>query len=275
MECILTLARFYFFTIGFSFTYSHTHSRLHVFPEISCKQWGAGNQTTNPWKIRATTWTTAAVAAKKPHISPENDLSAYQLFLFFLPLEFLNFLSSLCSLTCSGLHGFREREGKWADDKVFFCTVQWLVMCTFLSYAFHSEHEHIGPYAHKCNLFTSVTRSHLISWIKELQQCFTTSLGDGNELSVLAFMYACVNVHAPLHNELLFILTCDEWMGACLQRDSFAWRCTLTVRFSSPSRCPATETKASQRSVWFCSWQVLLGKVMTKGKLDWHTLDCL
>lgn len=36
--------------------------------------------------------------------------SFYQLFLFLLSLDFLNFLLSLCALTCTGLHGFRERE---------------------------------------------------------------------------------------------------------------------------------------------------------------------
>lgn len=58
------------------------------------------------------------------------------------------------------------------------------VHVSFLDFSFWTR-----THRPKCKLLTSVTRSHLISWIKELQQCFTTSLGDGNELSV--YVWTC------------------------------------------------------------------------------------
>lgn len=186
MECILTLAGFYCFTIGFSFTYSHTHTRLHVFPEISYKQWGAGNQTTNPWEIRATTWTTAAAAAKKTPRFPRKRPFNLPAFLLLSSSWVLQFPSFALLADVLGPPWLQRDGGKVSGWQAFLlCSpVIGHVHVSFLDFSFWTR-----THRPKCKLLTSVTRSHLISWIKELQQCFTTSLGDGNELSV--YVWTC------------------------------------------------------------------------------------
>lgn len=180
MECILTLAGFYCFTIGFSFTYSHTlpASRLS-WDQLQTMRGRESNH--QPMGNQSHHLNHSCCCKKNPPRFPRKRPFSLPAFLL-LSSSWVPQFPSFALLADVLGPPWLQRDGRKVSGWQAFllCSpVIGHVHVSFLDFSFWTR-----THRPKCKLLTSVTRSHLISWIKELQQCFTTSLGDGNELSV-------------------------------------------------------------------------------------------
>lgn len=180
MECILTLAGFYCFTIGFSFTFSHTlpASRLS-WDQLQTMRGRESNH--QPMGNQSHHLNHSCCCKKNPPRFPRKRPFSLPAFLLLSSSWVPQFPSFALLADVLGPPWLQRDGGKVSGWQAFLlCSpVIGHVHVSFLDFSFWTR-----THRPKCKLLTSVTRSHLIYWIKELQQCFTTSLGDGNELSV-------------------------------------------------------------------------------------------
>lgn len=114
----------------------------------------------------------------KQFVDIENNSSiSYQFFLFLLSLEFLDFLPPLCTLACTGLHGFREREsGDMSGYVNVYVCFAFHILSTYWEVKVNMSATVEGPigfYICKCNVSICATQGHAIFLTKELQHSVT------------------------------------------------------------------------------------------------------